>query len=197
MQANDYQFWRAALRGEKQPVQETNPQCGFYKRRPAKDGPWLPIAIWRNKDDQIVCCFEGKLVDPIKHWTFAAKHPVREASYRHHIRNGHWPDDVAQPPRSNMPSNPFEALKLEVEDKLEQAQNWLKTTPKTPTETDANRARNMQAALLKLNKLADAMHKAEKQPHLDASRAVDAKFEFRKAVAAIADRDDCAGAITI
>ena len=87
-----------------------------------------------------------------------------------------------------MPSDPFEALKLEVQDKLEQAQNWLNAAPRTPSETDANMARNMQAALLQLNKRADAMHKAEKQPHLDAGRGVDAKFDFRKGVAAVADR---------
>jgi hypothetical protein len=186
--AKDYEFWRAALRGGKQPVHETKPQCGFYKRRLVKDGEWLPIAFWRNKDDQIVCCFEGKLVDALKHWTFAAKYPVSEAAYRHYIRNGHWPDGVAQSPRSNMPSDPFEALKLEVHDKLEQAQNWLTTAPKVPTETDANMARNMQAALLQLNKRADAMHKAEKQLHLDAGRAVDVKFDFRKTVAAVVGR---------
>ncbi len=186
--AKDYAFWRAALRGGRQPVHESNPQCGFYKRRIVKDGEWLPIAFWRNKDDQIVCCFEGKLVDPLQHWTFAAKYPVNEASYRHCIRNGHWPDNASQSPRSNMPSDPFEALKLEVQDKLEQAQDWLKTSPKAPTEMDANIARNMQAALLQLNKRGDAMHKAEKQRHLDASRAVDTKFDFRKAVATVADR---------
>ena len=186
--AKDYEFWWMALRGGKQPVHEAKPQCGFYKRRLVKDGVWLPIAFWRNGDGQIVCCFEGKLVDPLEHWTFAAKYPVGESSYRHYVRNGHWPDDVAQSPRSNMPSDPFEALKLEVQDKLEQAQDWLKTAPKAPTETDANMARNMQAALLQLNKRADAMHKLEKQPHLDASRAVDTKFDFRKVVATIVDR---------
>ena len=46
----------------------------------------------------------------------------------------------------------------------------------------------MQAALLQLNKRADVMHKAKKQPHLDAGRAVDAKFEFRKVITAVADR---------
>ncbi len=143
--AKDYQFWRAALRGEKQLVQETNPQCGFYKRRLAKDGPWLPIAFWRDKDDRVVCCFEGKPVDPLVHWTFVAKFPVSETSYRHYIRNGSWPEDGPQaPPRSNMPSDPFEALRLEVEDKLEQAQTWLKIAPKAPTETDANIARNIR-----------------------------------------------------
>ena len=186
--AKDYEFWRIALRGGKPPVHEAKPQCGFYKRRLVKDGVWLPIAFWRNRDDQIVCCFEGKLVAPLEHWTFAAKYPVSEASYRHYVRNGHWPDDVAQSLPSNMPSDPFEALKLEVQDKLDQAQNWLKSAPKAPTETDANIARNMQAALLQLNKRADAMHKLEKQPHLDASRAVDTKFDFRKVVATVADR---------
>jgi hypothetical protein len=186
--AKDYEFWRAALRGERQPVHESNPRCGFYKRRLLRDGPWLPIAFWRDKDDNIVCCFEGQLVDSVEHWTFAAKHPVSEASYRHYIRSGHWPDEGTQAPRSNLPSDPFEALKLEVEDKLEQAQSWLKTAPEAPTETDANIARNMQAALLQLNKRADVMHKAEKQPYLDAGRAVDAKFDFRKPIAAVAER---------
>jgi hypothetical protein len=186
--AKDYEFWRIALRGGKQSVQESNPQCGFYKRRLVEDGAWLPIAFWRNKDDRIVCGFEGKLVDSIEHWTFAAKYPVSEASYRHHIRNGCWLGEAPQTPQSNMPSDPFEALTLEVQDKLEQAQTWLRTAPQAPTETDANMARNMQAALLQLNKRADAMHKAEKQPHLDAGRAVDAKFEFRKLVATVADR---------
>jgi len=51
-----------------------------------KDGEWLPIAFWRNKEDHIVCCFEGKLVDPLEHWTFAAKYPVHEASYRRRER---------------------------------------------------------------------------------------------------------------
>jgi len=186
--AKDYEFWRAALRGGKQAVQESNPQCGFYKRRLVKDGEWLPIAFWRNKDDRIVCCFGGKLVDPVEHWTFAAKYPVSEAAYRHYIQKGHWPDDSPDVPRSNMPSDPFEALKLEIEDKLEQAESWLKTVPKVLTEADANRARNMQAAFLQLSKRADVLHKAEKQPHLDAGRAVDAKFEFRKGVASVADR---------
>ena len=152
------------------PFTSSHPQCGFYKRRLVKDGPWLPIAFWRNVDDKIVCGFEGKLVDPAEHWTFAAKHPVSEASYRHYVRNGHWLDEGPQARRSNLPSDPFEVLKLEVEDKLEQAEAWLKTRPKAPTETDANIARNMQAALLQLNKRADAMHKTEKQPHLDAGR---------------------------
>src|SRR5271166_2724689 len=123
--AKDYAFWRAALRGGRQPMQESNPQCGFYRRRIVKDGSWLPIAFWRNKDDQIVCCFEGKLVDPIEHWTFAARYPVSETYYRHYIRSGHWPDEGPEAPRSNLPGDPFEALKLEVQDKLEQAQNWL------------------------------------------------------------------------
>ncbi len=186
--AKDYEFWRAALRGEKRPVQESNPQCGFYKRRTSKDGPWLPIAFWRNNDGEIVCRFQGILVDPLEHWTFAAKYPVNETPYRHCIANGHWPDETPHPPRSNMPSDPFEALKLEVEDKLQQAQNWLKNAPKVPSETDANMARNMQAALLQMNKRADAMHKQEKQPHLDAGRGVDAKFEFRRSIATVADQ---------
>ncbi len=46
----------------------------------------------------------------------------------------------------------------------------------------------MQAAQLQLSKRADAIHKAEKQSHLEAGRAVDARFDFRRAVAAVAER---------
>jgi hypothetical protein len=49
----------------------------------------------------------------------------------------------------------------------------MSESPSTPAKTDADMARNIQAQLLALNKTADAQHKAEKQPHLDASKAID------------------------
>jgi hypothetical protein len=87
-----------------------------------------------------------------------------------------------------MPTDPFEALKAEIDDKLEQAEIFFKSAPKAPTETDASKARNIQAALLAMNTRADKLFKEEKQPHLDAGRAVDKRFEFRKTVDDVAKR---------
>jgi hypothetical protein len=186
--ASDYAFWRAALKGEKQAVQENNPQCGFYRRRLLKDGPWLPIAFWRNAEGEVVCGLQGKLVDPVEHWTYAVKSPITEECYRTRLESGIWQDgsDAGRPPLSNMPADPFEALKLEVDDKIEQAESWLQTTPNAASQTDADMARNMQAGLLALNKRADALFKAEKLPITEAGRAVDAKFRFRETIAGVA-----------
>lgn len=81
----------------------------------------------------------------------------------------------------NLPSDPFEALMLEIEDKTESADAWLIVNEgKAKTKKDADRARNMEAEIHALLKRADDMHKAEKEPHLKAGQAVDKKFSFRK-----------------
>ncbi len=189
--AADYQFWRQALRGVKNAVHEGFPQCGFYKLRFKRDGQYLPIAFWRNPAGEIVCGFQGKLVDAVEHWTWAAKNPVEETTYRFAVESGRWPDEpepTATPMGHNLPEDPFESLKLRIDDKLEQAEIFLAKAPKAPSENDANLARNVQAQLLALNKEADALFETEKRPLVDAGRTVDKKFSFRKAVADVAVR---------
>jgi hypothetical protein len=179
--ADDYDFWRRAIAGEKQNVQENAPQCGFYKRRTHRDGPWLPVAFFM-KEGKICCGFQGQFADPIDQWTYACGHPVTEEAYRAYFENGHWPDEPAPAaPRSNMPGDPFAALMAEAGDKMENARRWLNEHPEgAATDVEANYARNLQQMLAKLKAEADPMHKAEKAPWLKGGKDVDDRFRFRE-----------------
>jgi hypothetical protein len=188
----DYAYWRAALRGDKPAIRAEMPECGFYKRRTVKNGPWLPLAIWRDDaSGELVCGFQGAMVDASDQWSWVADKPVTEAAYRYHIANGHWEDEAAPveatAANSNMPADPYSALKAEVEDKLTQARGLVKETQKEghqPSEVEANKARNIQAGLLELNRKADAMFEEEKEPIRKAGKAIDDKFGFRKNIEA-------------
>lgn len=177
MMSDEFDWWRAAVAGNVGPISDGVPESGYYKTRDVKDGPWLPVAIWIKGDKQ-VCRVAGEMRDPARVWTFCAKHPVAKEAAKHAFEHGRWPDDPEPiAARPNMPSDPFEALKAEIEDRVAQADAWLKAHPKIASQTDCDLARNMQAQLLKLAKTADENRESEKRPHLAASRAVDAKFK--------------------
>lgn len=182
---DQWAWWRTALAGKIGHIQESQPQSGFYR---ARDG--APVAYWR-KDGEQFCLRDGERItslgDYTELWVSVAKRPVGKEQYDARRKNGRWPDMPEAPAaRRNMPSDPFGALKAELDDKLASAEAWLEAHPQAKDQTESDYARNLQGELLKIEKAADAMHKAEKQPHLDASRAVDDKFRFRERVGPIA-----------
>lgn len=154
----DYEFWRRALAGERQNVQENAPQCGFYKRRTVKNGPWLPAAICRATEAMaraggvpvgtIIALFKGAIHDATEQWTWICSHPVSEEAYRFAVKEGRWPDepeamtndllasakafDDAERRRieagRNEPADPFSRLMGEAADKIEQAKALMART---------------------------------------------------------------------
>ena len=167
-----------------------HPVPGFYKMRRHRDGPWQPVAIWR-KDGELVCAVgrEKTATDPLSVWTYCAGNKVDKDAAKFAFEHGRWPDEPEPvPTRSNMPADPFEALKVEAEDKQAQADAWLKAHPEIKTPTDCDLARNMQAQLLAINKRADGMFTVEKAPLLEATRACDDKYRFRATIADAAAR---------
>jgi len=74
--------------------------------------------------------------------------------------------------------NPFDALKIEFESDEEQAQLLLKQPIETQEQADAVAFWSKRIALI--SKKATDLHKVEKQPHLDAGRAVDDKWRDLK-----------------
>mgnify|MGYP000464586041 FL=1 len=127
-------------------------------------------------------------------WPWICPNPVPRDDYKAAFETGTWPDgtptvahDAATPAKSNLPSDPFERLKAELDDKMASAKAWLAEHPTAKTQVEADRARNLQAEILALNKQADAMHKAEKAPIIAAGDAVEAKFGFRKIAKGFAD----------
>lgn len=179
-----YQPYRDLLAGKDVPITANEPYPGRYKMK--RGDAWLPVAIGPDGNGGIAALVDGVAADPLEIWTWAAKWPVSQDDYRFRVAKGHWPSEPKPVVRSNMPADPLEALLAEIDDKSKQAGALLSAGIKT--QTDCDLARNMQAQLLALNKRADAMHKDEKAPVLEAERKIEAKFAFRKTVSAIADK---------
>src|SRR3990167_7097434 len=108
MEADHYSWWREAIKGNVGPISADHPQCGRFKMRRAKDGPYLPVAIFQD-GGALKAAVVKDMVDPLTIWTYCAKHPIDEDTYRAAIKDGRFPDEpepLVQ--RSNMPADPFE-----------------------------------------------------------------------------------------
>lgn len=187
---DQFAWWRQAIAGTIGDVREDDPQPGFYRVAVSKDQngtkTFHPIAFWYDKNTgHLRCLYDGKEVADLgkqsRIWIACAKTPVPKASYDTKRKTGVWPDDVAaedEAPRAprNLPDDPFLALEMEINDLVEQSEKWLATTV-IDEKVKADKARNWQAMLQALKKRADEMRDAEKRPHLEAGRAVDAKFK--------------------
>jgi hypothetical protein len=160
-------------------VSEGDPKSGFFRRRAYKDGPWNTVAIWINPRGQLICLVDGKVTEADSVWTYACRNPISEETYQA-VRSGKpWPREP-EPAQvlSNLPSDPFEALKAEFESDKEIAENFLKT-PIT-TREQADKAAVWAKRLTAIANKAAALHKVEKQPSLDEGRRVDEKFRDLK-----------------
>src|SRR3990167_4057895 len=142
-----YDFWRNALKGEKQPVHEGHPHPGFWYQR-AKSGPRIPVATWEQDGEMVALVgFEAdaKRCNPVDVWTWICTHPVTEANYRAAFAAGAWPDD---PPsafaptsdgveRPNEPTgDPAESLKEELAGEKELAEGFLAKPVETQEQAD-------------------------------------------------------------
>src|SRR5690606_8591129 len=95
------------------PVSDGHPECGFYRRRLFKDGPFVPVAIWKQ-DGEFVALVDGKSADASDIWTWVCDKPITEAEYHKVMAGEGWSDEPrAATVLSNMPADPFEALKIE------------------------------------------------------------------------------------
>jgi hypothetical protein len=167
---NDYQFWRDALAGKTVTITEAEPQPGYYKLR-NKSGDWVPVAIWR-KDGELVARVASEARDPHDIWTWCAKSPVSKDEAKAAFETGRWPSDAPDVGHNSEDV----ALADLIRDYAERALAWLQKTGIKDTQTK-DMAANYRAKLLDLKKQADAERETEKRPHLEASRAVDAKFK--------------------
>lgn len=180
-------WWRSAVAGKLLPIKESEPRPGFYKHRSGD-----PVAFWFDKSDgSLRCKRAGKTVpghgDQMSLWVSVAKSAVPHEAWKFAEANGRWESEPeASPVLSNLPADPFEALRAELADKMASAEKWLREHPEAKNKTECDYAKNLQSELLALEKKADDMFKAEKQPHLDASREVDKRFKFREGIAPVA-----------
>lgn len=181
-----YQPYRDMLAGRDVLIQADNPYPGRYKIK--RGDVFLPVAIGPDEFGTITALVDGVTTNPMEIWTHCAKRPVSQSDYKFRKENGHWPDEPKPTIRSNMPSDPLEALMAEIEDKSKLADELLTKHAEIRSQDTCNLFRNLQAQLLALNKKADGLFDAEKRPLLEAARACDEKFRFRAAVIVISTR---------
>jgi hypothetical protein len=183
--SDEFQNWRDRLAGKDVPTHSDRADPGYYKVRAGRDGPWQPCAIW-YRGDELVCRVGSEARDPLATWTYAVKNPIAKDVAKFAFDNGYFPDEPKPVAMSNAHSDPYEQLKAEILDKVEQAQAALAQPVETQMGCDL--LRNLQAGLLALNKKADAMHREEKAPVLERAKTVDDRFRFRETVADVATK---------
>ena len=118
----EYFWWASALSGQFRPVHENDPQCGYYRMRRGRGGPWIPVAIWReatvrdqnsgiSDSGKLVCLVDGVERDPFEVWTWVCRYPVTYETYVAVAERGEaWPEDLPDlnKARSVSNSDPFQ-----------------------------------------------------------------------------------------
>lgn len=176
--SNDWNYWQNALEGKFGPVHEGHPQTGFYRRRLVKNGPFVPVAIWHDGNDWIALV-NGRPANAVDIWTWVCQAPITKEAYDRVAAGGAW-DDASEfaplaPPdgRNADPENELEALR----DQIESAKARLSEFEKIDSDEARDNAQSLRARLNELSREADTKRSAEKQPHLEAGKAVDALWQ--------------------
>lgn len=85
-----YAWHRAALAGHAPPIHEGLPECGWFKARMVKGGPWVPVKIYVQRDidpetgeltsPEVLRCEVGSEErDPARMWTYLT--PISRADF--------------------------------------------------------------------------------------------------------------------
>lgn len=204
---------KADVEGTKPPaISADAPQSGFFFKKASKAGGRVPVRIHLDKNGELVA-FVGtkeahRIEDAAKVWTWVAENRKSRDDYVFAWTNGKWPDgtpteapaDLAKEMAEsattaasapamghNLPTDPFERLMAEVSDKMSTAKGFIEQMAATTAQkTQADKARNIEAELLGLRKMADGLHEVEKRPLIDATKKVDDKFRFRETITQLA-----------
>lgn len=105
MSADIYAWWRAALSGEKPPIHEPEPQCGYFKVRDRRGlnkdlaaikRPFVAAAIWQAEDGSFQAEIAGDGVPIDRAWPWLAKHPIPYETYQHWHTHEEWPQEQPQ-----------------------------------------------------------------------------------------------------
>lgn len=159
-------------------IHEDKPLLGWYRFRKHREARWEPACIW-EQGGKLVCRISQRMVDPLEVWTYLADNRVEKAAAKHCFDTGRWPDEPDAVQIPNLPADPYEALRAQIDAKTEQAERLIKQHPTVEDQATCNLFRNLQIEIQQFRKQADDMFKAEKQPHLDAGRVVDQRYRFR------------------
>lgn len=175
----DYTYWQNALAGNFGPVHDGDPQPGFYRKRTGKAAGYVPVAIWIADEGGALALCDGKSVDAAEIWTYVCQYPILEEWYRAKMAGQRWPDEDLAVTQSlahdlkNSTADPAEALT----DQIDAALAGVSEYGEISSDETAAKAQSLRSRLLELSGEADKTREAEKRPHLEAGRNIDAKWQ--------------------
>jgi len=185
-------YWQNALSGNFGAVHENDPQCGYYRMRKGRGGPWVPAAIWLegqgslrqgensiNSDSgKLVCLVEGKERNAYDVWTWVCRYPIAYETYVAVAEDGKpWPEEVPVLGHNSQSLNEAEVVGEEVEALSLSAMNWLETLPMIENQSDADKAANYADRISALETRAEEARVIEKRPSLEEGREIDARWK--------------------
>ena len=201
--SQSYSYWHNALYGKFGPIHENDPQCGYYRMRLRRGGEWVPVAIFREDDGEVIALCKGEMKDAFEVWTWCCRYPVDYEVYRAVAEEGKpWPEDVLVSDLSNRPANNATSTLLnpspaplptighnssgvtEAEGLLEEIEalkylssNWLEEIGTVSSQSDADRAANYAERFGMLETKAEALRTTAKRPILEEGRRIDAEWK--------------------
>jgi len=125
-----YQFWidslkillehhceslkEAKRRGLEVPHIPETPQCGFFRTRLVRNGPWVVARVYLSQpvdrrgnlvgDEVLRCEIAGVDYDPEAKWLWLADRPISSAEYRFGVGHRKWSEDNRiHVPRADQP----------------------------------------------------------------------------------------------
>ncbi len=198
---NAWKWWSESLAGNPQGFNPISPATGFYRYKPRATDRGAPAALWHDPGAGWIALVDGEPVSDVVHvWRFAHRSPITEALY-HAVRDGApWPDEVAATeatPTAGHNSAQPEAVALDEIAAADKAfADWLAKIGGTIHDEEHDGvAKGYDARIVKLRQDAEAARVEEKDVHLRAGQAVDAKWKPVK-TAALAAETKISAAVT-
>lgn len=181
-------WWHAALTGARGPIDGDNPKAGFYRAK-AKDKSMSAVAIWYDTNTgELRYQDNGRDVEEMKareRWPYVSKNPISEETFWHFKDCGAWLDiDEAAyknmfsrlstfQPSEDTGAAPESIIAQEISAAKESAAKYAKVE----SDEEMVLGQSLRAKLQELGGKADKLRTEEKEPHLLASREVDAKWQ--------------------
>lgn len=184
--SDQFLWWREAVAGVRGDIHEDEPQSGFYRSR-RKGEQAKAVAYWYDtKNGSLRCQIDGEDISEQQAreiWPFASKEPITHDMFKKKREFGIWPD-MDEGALASLPSNreiignnkpPIDEAEI-LREQIVSAKGSVGDYAKIASDEIAAKAQSLRSRLLELAGSAEKKHKAEKQPHLDAGRAVDQKW---------------------
>jgi hypothetical protein len=176
-----YSYWKAGMAGKAPTATVDEPHPGFYRLK--RHGLWIPVAVWPSGASlgfKIGKEIVGELVGT-EQWPYYATNFISEAEYRKVAeKGGEWSDAdptvaamTKEPPSKAPPERDPTAF---LREQVAAALRGVAAYDKVESDEQNVKAAGLRNLLLQLSGDADKARDAEKRPHLDAGRAIDAKW---------------------